>query len=151
MLTQSLKAQNAWKCLILEVHMLQDIMYVVFFFFTHKQSYSGNHFTGGSNTVGIVIKIISVLNMILEIAYLIRFAIRISILHAIILFVTAIVITLFVNGLICKQTISRVRKKLDINNSMFVGVYNRECDVTTTKIALVGIIVNLIIIIVYIV
>jgi hypothetical protein len=108
MLTQSLKAQNAWKCLILEVHMLQDIMYVVFFFFTHKQSYSGNHFTGGSNTVGIVIKIISVLNMILEIAYLIRFAIRISILHAIILFVTAIVITLFVNGLICKQTISLI-------------------------------------------
>ena len=128
--------------------MLHDILFLLFFFFTHKIMYSASHFTGASQTVKAIIGIDSLLNLVFEIGYLIYFAIKVSILHAIILFIISLVVTLILNRLFAKITLNNlVKSGYDMKDELFIYTYNHKCDVSATIISLIGIPVNIVIIV----
>ncbi len=128
--------------------LLHDILFVLFFFFTHKITYSASHFTGASQTVKSIIGFDSLFSLVFEIGYLIYFAIKVSILHAVILFIISLVITLILNRVFAKIILSNlVKSGHDIKDELFVYTYNHRCDVTATIISLIGIPVNIVIVV----
>lgn len=128
--------------------MLCDILFVLFFFFTHKIVYSASHFTGASQAVKTIIGIDSIFCLIFEIGYLISFAIRVSVLHAIILFAVSLVVTVILNRVFSKITLNNLIKNgWNIKDELFIYTYNHKCDVMSTGLSLIGIPVNIIIII----
>ncbi len=128
--------------------MLHDILFLLFFFFTHKIMYSASHFTGASQTVKAIIGIDSLFNLVFEIGYLIYFAIKVSILHAIILFIISLVVTLILNRVFAKITLNNlVKSGYDMKDELFIYTYNHKCDVSATIISLIGIPVNIVIIV----
>ena len=56
--------------------MLFDVLFVIFFYFTHKQIYAGTHFTGASKTAAMIVLIFGGVNTLLQYAYLIFLAIK---------------------------------------------------------------------------
>ncbi len=132
-----------------------DILYVIFFFITHKQIYSSNHFTGASSTAHKIIGISATFNLLFQLVYTVFYAIKISILKAVVLFVLSIVITLILNVFITRLISVRLTK--DWKNSNWNGfkdeyywaTFNRKCDVNSTTIAVLGVGINITIIIAY--
>ena len=118
--------------------MIWFILYVVFFYFTHKQVYAGTHFTGSSHGVAIFLQVLSLVNVLIEFIYIIRYAVTESVFHAIMLLIVALAVVNVVNTINSKVVLSKISKDMDINNPFFFGVYNRTLDVSTTKHALLG-------------
>lgn len=125
------------------------LLFILFFFFTHKQMYAGRQFTGSSKVLKIVIKIIGRLNFLLAIAYIVYSAIKVSFLYSASLLIIAYVFLYITNRLICKIVLNRMRKNYDSGETMLFSIYNRTCDIVTTITAIIGIVINLIIIIVF--
>ena len=128
--------------------MLHDVLFVLFFFFTHKIMYSASHFTGASQTVKAIIGLDSLFSLVFEFGYLIYFAIKVSVLHAIILFIISLIVTLILNQVFAKITLNNlVKSGYDIKDELFICTYNHKCDVTSTIISLIGIPLNIVIIV----
>lgn len=130
--------------------MLFDVLFVIFFYFTHKQIYAGTHFTGASKGAAMIVLIFGGVNTLLQYAYLIFFAIKDSFLHALILVIIAIVFTTIFCRIADKITLKKlIRQSFNIYDQYFEATYNRKCDIVTTVTAEIGIIINTIIIILF--
>ena len=93
----------------------------------------------------------SIVNLIAEIAFLIFTIVDDSFLTALILFFVAFIFTLIMNFVFSRITaVLLLRKDYYRDNEVaFSMVYDYKCNVTTTVIANIGLIVNLISIIVF--
>lgn len=120
--------------------MLNYVLFVLFFFFTQKQLFAASHFTGSSQKVLSLLRFASIVNLIAEIAFLIFTIVDDS-------FLT----TLIMNFVFSRITaVLLLRKDYYRDNEVaFSMVYDYKCNVTTTVIANIGLIVNLISIIVF--
>mgnify|MGYP004643289979 CR=1 FL=1 len=128
--------------------MLFDILFILFFFFTHKQMYAGRHFTGDKVIVGRVLYGISWINIILMFTFLIYMSCSDSILHAIVLFFAALILSSFIlNGITTKIGYAIANAGNGYNT---VASYNYQCDVVSTVTAYIGVIANLFIIITFV-
>lgn len=133
------------------------ILFVVFDFITHKQLYSSNHFTGSSTIVPVILKIIGIINTILVYGLLILIGATISVWKSFLLLTVAEVSKYILNRVISKRVTKKMTKQgwningdeKDPEGTMFYSLYNHKCDVEATKIALIGTLVNLVIIILY--
>lgn len=131
--------------------MFFNVLYILFSFFVQKQIYAGSHFTGGDKRIGKFIAIIGILNLLIALAFLLYMAIKISLLHSIILFVASSLFTYIANRVLTKIAMKQALKSCDIQDTFLFSIYNYKCDILTTITAEIGIIVNILIIIVYIV
>lgn len=131
--------------------MFFDVLFVLFFFFTHKQIYAGQHFTGSSKVSELVLKIMGKVNFLLSIAYIIYSAIKLSFLRSVILLLISYVVINIINRLICKIIIYYTKKECNINEPMFLSIYNYRCDIVTTITAITGIAINIAIAIILVV
>ena len=130
--------------------MLYAILFVFFFFYTHKQIYAASHFTGASKGFSKILGIVAIINVILEITYLIYFAIKVSWLQAIILLITAFIVTGILGRIVAKIVIRKLIKDGDdIHGEYFLAVYNYKCDIASTLIADIGLIHNIIVIVIF--
>ena len=131
--------------------MLNYVLFVLFFFFTQKQLFAASHFTGSSQKVLSLLRFASIVNLIAEIAFLIFTIVDDSFLTALILFFVALIFTLIMNFVFSRITaVLLLRKDYYRDNEVaFSMVYDYKCNVTTTVIANIGLIVNLISIIVF--
>lgn len=128
-----------------------DVLFVIFFFFTWKQLYAARNFTGASNGVRLVIRVTSFINLAFQIAYIVSTAIKSSVFYAVILLLASFGFVFVANIFISKIAMKRTQEIYNLNDDDFYSLYNYRCDVLTTVSALIGIIVNAIIVIVYIV
>ena len=127
-------------------------MFIVFFYFTHNQFYAARHFTGASKGAPVFLMIMSLICIVLEIAFVIKSAIQNSVLLAIILVIAALVVLNIIKFIICRIVMHRITSDShtsDLDNATLLNYYNRQLDITTTIQALIGIIVNPIIIALY--
>ena len=133
--------------------MLRDILFLVFFFFTHKQVYASSHFTGGSQAVKALIGFCALFNTLFEIAYLVYFGIKVSAIHAVLLFIVSVIVAMLSSRITAKSTIKKMQREgwnpATDNEEYFLATYNRKCDVAATLLADIGVIVNVIIIILF--
>ncbi len=133
-----------------ESTMLYDILFVIFFFFTCKQLYAGTHFTGSSSCAAIILRIISIFNLLLEFAFLIWFSVKGYLSHAIILLLAGIIFTLVINRIIARSVLKKMDTN-DIDQPYFMLSYSRQCDVVSVMCAWIGFVVNTAIIVVFVV
>lgn len=132
--------------------MLLYILYIVFFYFTHNQLYASSHFTGSSQHLPIVLKIVALINIILEIAFIIRLAIQSSLFEATVLFISSLAILNVVKRIICKVVLNNISKDFadnSDNGAMLWNLYNHHLNITTTIQALVGLLINPVIIVAF--
>jgi hypothetical protein len=133
--------------------MLRDILFVIFFLFTHKQIYASSHFTGGSRGVKAVIGFCAVFNALFEVVYLVYFGIKVSVIHAVLLLVISLIVTILSSRITVKRTIRKMQQDgwnpATDNEEYFLATYNRKCDVAATLLADIGIIVNAVIIVLF--
>ena len=133
--------------------MLLDFLFVIFFLFTHKQVYASSHFTGGSRAVKALIGFCAVFNTLFEIAYLIYFGIKVSVIHAVLLFIVSVIVAMLSSRITARRTIKKMQRDgwdpATDNEEYFLATYNHECDVAATLLADIGIIVNVAIIVVF--
>lgn len=133
--------------------MLRDILFVVFFLFTHKQVYASSHFTGGSQAVKVLIGFCAFFNTFFEIAYLVYFGIKVSVIHAILLFIVSVIVVMLSSRITARSTIRKMQRSgwnpATDNEEYFLATYNRKCDVAATWLADIGVIVNVVIIVVF--
>lgn len=122
--------------------MILKIIYVLFFFFTHKQIYAGQHFTGSKQNVGSFLFIVGFINLIIEISFLIYNAINSHFIDSLILFVISIVCLFIFNAFTSKIGMKQALKYCNSDDPMFGGVYNHRCNVVSTIFALIGTIFN---------
>ena len=130
------------------------LLYIVFFYFTHNILYSSSHFTGGSRVVPKLYRIISVIYILLELAFIIILAIKVSVILAIVLFVITFIILNIVKLIVNKIVMEKVTKEMQSKDfgsdrATYWGYYNRQLDVATSEQAFIGFIVNPIIIVLY--
>ena len=133
--------------------MLKDlIIYWLFFYLTHKQVYASSHFTGGSKALPVIIRVHALINIVMDIAFLVYCIINHNVLYAIILFVTAFIVTWFMNKFICRKILKKVQQKEKyetLPQELLWGVYNYKCDLATTVIAELALLINIIIAVTY--
>lgn len=128
--------------------LLCDMLFVIFFFFANKLMYSASHFIGTNQVVNAILRIDSFLNLIFEIGCLIFCAVKISVLHAIVLLAVSLVANLVINYIVSKVILSNlVKKGWDKEDIRFANTYDDKCDAATTTTGLIGIPINIIIII----
>lgn len=130
---------------------LYFILFIIFFFFTHKQIYAAGHFTGSSKTVETIISIFSFLNILLTVAFIIHFAVTVSFWNVLLFILCALIATSILNRFLAKAVLKHLLKKgYDSTNHLFIYTYNAECDITSTVIAEIGILVNIVIAVFYV-
>ncbi len=130
---------------------LYFILFVIFFFSTHKQIYAAGHFTGSSKTVANILSIFSFLNILLLLAFIIHFAITISFGNVLLFILCAIIATFILDRIIAKIVLRNLIKDgFDTTEDLFIYTYNAECDIASTVIAEIGILANIAIVIFYI-
>lgn len=129
--------------------MIIKILYVLFFFFTQKQIYASRHFTGSAQSIGCFVGLFGFTSFVLELAALIHMAIKETIVNAILLFVISIAITFIFNSIISKIVLSKTKNECNQLSESFFDYYNYKCDVTTTIIALLGVVYNIATIVYY--
>lgn len=125
--------------------MLLDILCVVFFFFTNKQSYAGRHFTGSGKLPKLIIRTASMLNALMLLAYFIYSFVENGFVHAAILFLVSFVFSFIANIALSAIVMLKTRKEYNVNEHLLYGVYNRNCDILSTITAYVGILINVVI------
>lgn len=127
------------------------ILFIIFFFSTHKQIYAAGHFTGSSQIVENAISLFSFLNILLLLAFIIHFAITVSFWSALLFILCGIISIFILDGIIAKIVLKHlVKEGYDTTDNFFVYTYNAECDIASTVIAEIGILANISIAIFYI-
>lgn len=133
--------------------MLRDILFVIFFLFTHKQVYASSHFTGGSRAVKALIGFCAVFNTLFGIAYLVYFGIKVSVIHAVLLFIVSVIVAMLSSCITARSTIRKMQRQgwnpATDNEDYFLATYNHKCDVVATLLADIGVIVNVVIVVVF--
>lgn len=131
--------------------MIINILFIIFFFFTHKQLYSGSHFTGGSNAAGDFVRLVSLINLITLVSLLVYLIIKNSFIYTVILFIVSLIFTTLLNSILSKIAMRQTQNELILSklDPLFPTMYNYKCDVLATTTALIGIVVNIIIDIVF--
>ena len=130
---------------------LYFVLFIIFFFSTHKQIYAAGHFTGSSKTMPNILAVFSFLNILLILAFVIHFSITVSF-WIVLLFILCAIIAIFIlDGALAKIVLKHlVKEGWDTTNELFIYTYNAECDIASTLIAEVGILVNIAIAVFYI-
>ena len=131
------------------------ILFIIFDFITHKQLYSSNHFTGSSRVVPIILKILAISNTILLLGFLVMVSAVVSFWHAFGMISAAEIVKYILNRLLARRVRRRMQKQgwningdeTDPDGSLFFSMYMRKCDVASTKIAVFGTLVNIVIVI----
>lgn len=133
--------------------MFRDILFVIFFLFTHKQIYASSHFTGGSRAAKALIGVCAVFNALFEIVYLVYLGIKVSIIHAILLLIVSLIVAILSSHITAKSTFVKMQRSgwnpAADNEDFFLATYNYKCDVAATLLADIGIIVNMAIIVTF--
>ncbi len=131
------------------VFMKLNIMYVLFVFFTYKQQTMDKHYVGSDKDVFLALRLFSYINKVLEYVYIVYYAINVSIIRAIILhFVTYVfqfVMAIIVYSVAKRKTL----KNIEINDPLYHSKYNYNCDFINTKIAIIGIPINVLIVLIF--
>lgn len=123
---------------------------MVFAFFTHKQNYAREHFTGGIRAIGKFLYIVSLIGLIAEIAFLIYLSYTMSIINTILLLLETYLFMWVFSGIIGKIVMRQTKKICDENEPYFSSLYDHNYDVAVTITAEIGVIVNIIIAIIFI-
>lgn len=129
--------------------MIFYILFILFFFFTHKQTYAGRHFTGASEQIGCFITLFGLAGFVFELYVLINIAIRESVIEAIMLFVLSIVAVFILNSITSKFAMKKTLSEMDFSSDMMFGYYNYRCDVIATILALIGVVYNIFFVVYY--
>ena len=121
------------------------VLFVVFFYFSLRQTYSGSHFTGASKGFGKFLFIIGALNELLAIAFLILLFANGLIAEAIICIVVAYMVYFIIQKIICKIKLSKYRNDLLLGTPPQViwELYNHDMDVFVTIQAVIGLPITL--------
>lgn len=130
---------------------LHLILFVLFFFFTHKQVYASVHFTGSSKTMPSILTFLSLFNILAGIAFAIHYSITVSFWFVLLFTVLAIIATLIANRIISKFVLKHlVKEGYDMTDNLILYTYNAECDIVSTVLAEIGILANIAIAVFYI-
>ena len=130
--------------------MIADILFILFFFIAHKQLYAATHYTGENNLIALLIKYIGILGVVAEVAYLIYFAVKSSILQAVLMAVVTLMVTVVINRIVTNRIIiSMERQGWSVKNDpedpetqKFLEVCLHKCDVAATYVAMAGLVIN---------
>ena len=126
-------------------------LFLIFSIFTHKQFYAAGHFTGSSKTMPVILLILSILNILLEIAFVVYHTICTSFWFAPLSIICAILANSILNTLLSKIVLNRlVKEGYSPTDVDFIYTYNAECDIASTVIAEIGILANIAIAVFYI-
>ncbi len=119
-------------------------LFLVFSIFTHKQFYAAGHFTGSNKTMPVILLILSSLNILLEIAFVVYHTICTSFWFAPLSIMCVILANSILNTIISKIALMRLIKEVYApTDESFVCTYNWECDISSTVIAEIGILANI--------
>lgn len=124
------------------------ILFALLFYFTHRQLYASRHFTGGSAQAEKFIKIISIISLICLIAYGTYLIKIIGIIQVALLIIVSLEITTIINKLTIKLAMKKVLNEGDYNLSdnadqqLLWLRFNWQCDKYATIIALIGVLIN---------
>lgn len=120
------------------------ILFILFTIFTHKQLYAAGHFTGSSRTMPIILRVVSIVNILLEIAFVIYVAFRVTFWAAPLFIMGIYLAGSIVNTIIAKIAVNGlVKDGLSPDDDIFVYSCSRQCDIIFTIIAEVGILANI--------
>lgn len=128
--------------------LLLKSMYILFFFFTHKQIYSWKHFTGASAKARLTLYVVGLISLLFELLFLIYIATISTIVSSLILLVVSIICLFILNtctSIIGMRQALRERANNELllrSEIVFRGCYEYKCDIVSTLIASIGIIFN---------
>ena len=121
-------------------------------FFTQKQFGAGSRFTGASGTVKLIIQISAFCGAAMWLSELFCLITEVSFFFAIGVAITTMVGWYFLNKMVCRSVAKKFAEKhpglleeaREDEGADYLAwtYYNHECDLMTTKIALVGLIAN---------
>ena len=116
------------------------VLFTIFFYFTSKQIYAGNHFTGASKSMKSFLCIIGIINDLLIVAFLIFLLCKGEVLGAILSLIIAYVVYFILLRITNKCVMSRHKDAMHQNVPMesVWSSYNWDLDKIATAQAIIG-------------